>query len=160
MKKKKTAEPNRITSFLTFIRVNPNTGRRQLHCLRPAIRRDLKQRKGKLLAGDADVEEDDAGERIGDDDSPNGKPEEELLLLEPDDAAESAVAEVAANHPVEEGRPVVLGVAGPVEPDLEKTVGPVEGVGVDGLGKKARREAMLAEEVVDRDGDVSGGMWG
>lgn len=101
-----------------------------------ALGRVLEDGSGEALMGEADVEEDDPGGGVGDEDPLHGEPHEELLLGQPLDAAERAEAEVAAHGAVEVGEvdAVVLGVAGLRELHVEEPRIGVEGEGRDPLG--------------------------
>ena len=104
---------------------------------------------------EADIEQNQAGVRIVDDDVLDGKPKKELLLSQTDDADEAAVAEIGRHDAFEENSVLVLGEARAIQKYLEAAVG-VEGVGSDVLRKEARREAAGTEEVVDGAGGGKG----
>lgn len=111
---------------------------------------------------ESDVDEDDAGGGIGDDDALDGEPKEELLLWPPDDVGELAVAELAPHDAFEVGEVVVVaGVAGASEADLEEAGGEVEGEVLDAPWEEAAGEALAAEELPEgaatTDEDVPGG---
>lgn len=106
---------------------------------------------------DDNVEEDEAGGRVGDDDVLDGEPHEELQLGETGDVRELAVAKVGLDDAVEEHSVLVLGQARPFQENLQAAVvAQVEGL--DGLGQQARRQPVSLEYVVDRlvDGGAVG----
>lgn len=100
---------------------------------------------------DPNVEEDEAGAGIVDDDVLHGEPQEELLLGQPHHPDEAPVGEVGLDDAVEEDPVLELGQAGPVEEHLQPAVAG-EGVGPDLTGEEAGRQAPGAEEVVDGGG--------
>lgn len=98
--------------------------------------------------GEDNVEEDEAGGGVGDDDVLDGEPEEELQLGEAGDVGEMAVGEVGADDGVEEDPVLVLGQARPLQEHLQPAiVGKVEGL--DGLGQQPCWEAVPPQDVVD-----------
>lgn len=114
----------------------------------------LEERPGEPLVGVADVEEDDAGARVGDDDALDGEPHEELLLGQALHAAERAEAEVAPHHGVEEGQVavVVLGVARRRQPRLQQPVRLVEAVRLHPSRQQPPRQPVRPQELVYRVG--------
>lgn len=96
-----------------------------------------------------DVDEDDAGRSIEDENPLQRKPEEEFLLGKSLHSLKCAVVEVPSDHLIEVGQAVVNRIAGPLEPNLKETGVPVQVKGLDRLGKEAGLEAVLLEVLVD-----------
>lgn len=112
------------------------------------VGRILEEREGELLVSDTNVEENEAGAGVVDDDVLHGEPQEELLLGQAHHPDEAPVGEVGLDDAVKEDTVLELGQAGPVEEHLQPAV-VGEGVGLDLAGEEAGRQAPGAEEVVD-----------
>lgn len=128
---------------------------------RLAVRRVLEERFGEALVRVPDVEQDDPGLVVVDEDALDGEPHEELLLRQPLHAAERADAEVAADNGVKVGQVavVVRGVARRRQPRLEQPVGLVHGVRLHAAREQAAGEAVIGEQLVYWAA-VAGVAWG
>lgn len=99
--------------------------------------------------GDDDVEEDETGAGVVDDDVLDRQPQEELLLGEADDVGQRGVAEICSDNALEEDPRLELRQARPLQEHLQPPR-PVQAVRPDHLRQEPRRQPLAPEELVDR----------